>query len=189
MTATAKAPAFDEQAAFISPGLNSISPTPQPTLDHYTFNADTDYTSDEWLSFPLQRLGSPSSVNCPPSPSPSVHSVEPSSDSTTSSSSNVNQTGHKRRLSCLDPSCTRRFANEYTRKVCGHLLCSFSLLPCGYEILTCCMKRFTWARTYLERGSSAGARVATPNFHDFTIVYATKQGNTMSSRSGHVTLV
>ncbi|EIM91250.1 uncharacterized protein STEHIDRAFT_165604 [Stereum hirsutum FP-91666 SS1] len=113
MTSTATIPSSDGQ----SWGLNSISPTPHPALDQRTLGTESSHTSDEWLSFPIPQLGSPSSVTCPPSPSPSVHSVAPSDDSSTSSSPNVNQTGRKRRLPCLDSSCTRRFANEYTRKV------------------------------------------------------------------------
>lgn len=110
MTAFAIIPAFDEGSA--SPwSLNNVSNTQYTTLDQCYASAEPP-VSDEWLSFASPQAGS-SSSSMAPSPSSSA----PGDDSTTSPSPNDISTSRQRRLQCLDPSCTRKFANEYTRKV------------------------------------------------------------------------
>ncbi|EIM91235.1 uncharacterized protein STEHIDRAFT_165595 [Stereum hirsutum FP-91666 SS1] len=110
MTTFAMISAFDEGSA--SPwSLNNVSNTQYTTLDQCYASAEPA-VSDEWLSFSSPQAGS-SSSSIAPSPSSSA----PGDDSTTSSSPNVISTSRQRRLQCLDPSCTRKFANEYTRKV------------------------------------------------------------------------
>lgn len=110
MTTFAMISAFDEGSA--SPwSLNNVSNTQYTTLDQCYASAKPA-VSDEWLSFSSPQAGS-SSSSIAPSPSSSA----PGDDSTTSSSPNDISTSRQRRLQCLDPSCTRKFANEYTRKV------------------------------------------------------------------------
>lgn len=176
-------PAFDESSA--SPwSLNNVTNTQYTTFDQCYASADPA-VSDEWLSFSSPQAGS-SSSSIAPSPSSSA----PGDDSTTSSSPNDISTSRQRRLQCLDPSCTRKFANEYTRKVSNsHHTFYILLLPSQEDAdLDYCSTRCIWALIYPSGGMFA-AKVVPRSFLVFMIVCDMKRENTISLRSGSASRV